>query len=201
MQDSISIQAFPTNGFDVPFILSIHRDFHYPILNLIIPYLRLPQFWIPLYIVLIYLLIRWYKKYWWLALSTVIATVSFSDFTNSSLIKKWVQRPRPCNESELRKYLDVLVHCGSGYSFMSSHACNHMAIGMFFFLIFRQRNIKNAWIFLLWASLVGFAQVYVGVHYPFDVMTGLIYGALIGYGGFHLLNFALKRLTRNKALV
>ena len=201
MQDSVSIQPFPTNAFDVPLILAIHNDLHGPLLNKVIPWMREPLFWVPLYLLLLVLIIRWFKKYWWLALAIVLAVASLSDYSNSSIIKKLVQRPRPCNETGLREMLEVLVPCGGGFSFMSSHACNHMAVGIFFFYLLRQRESGWAWIFIFWAFVVGFAQVYVGVHYPSDVLAGFVYGGLLGFAGFRLLDFSLKRLMRNKALV
>jgi undecaprenyl-diphosphatase len=74
----------------------------------------------------------------------------------------------------------TLVDCGTGFSFPSSHASNHFALAVFFVVLFG-RHFKWAIVLpLLWAFSIAFAQVYVGVHFPVDVMSGACIGALIG---------------------
>jgi undecaprenyl-diphosphatase len=73
------------------------------------------------------------------------------------------------------------IDCGTGYSFPSSHASDHFAITVFLIIVFYRRYKWILPVGLLWAATISFAQVYVGVHYPFDVTAGAIYGTLVGW--------------------
>lgn len=87
-------------------------------------------------------------------------------------------RLRPCNNPYLQDIVHLVVHCGSGYSFPSSHATNHFALG-----IFSAYTIKKKWVWvagIAWAVLVAYSQIYVGVHFPGDVLVGGILGIIIG---------------------
>ncbi len=97
-----------------------------------------------------------------------------------------MQRLRPCKVLEPSKDMHLLVPCGNGFSFPSSHATNHFAIATFLLLILGKifRWIKIP--LILWAGSISFAQVYVGVHYPLDVATGALLGVLVGWGIFLL---------------
>jgi undecaprenyl-diphosphatase len=107
-------------------------------------------------------------------------TFALSDYTSASIIKPLVHRIRPCNDATLRKTVHLLIDCGSGYSFPSAHAANHFALA-FFMLISLHKQFKWVWIpSLLWAFSVAYAQVYVGVHFPLDVLFGGILGLGIG---------------------
>jgi len=93
----------------------------------------------------------------------------------------------------------LLPSCGSGYSFTSSHATNHFAFGVFVFLTMGKVLGKWKWAFIFWAGSVAYAQVYVGVHYPLDVLSGAMMGSLIGWAmatlfqqKFHSLSDAQK---------
>jgi undecaprenyl-diphosphatase len=90
-------------------------------------------------------------------------------------------RLRPCNDPINSLHMRLLVECGSGYSFPSSHATNHFGMSLFLYFSFGKfyKWIKPT--VILWAALVSYAQVYVGVHYPIDVFTGAIIGSLIGF--------------------
>lgn len=192
---SMILSSFFSDPVDIPLIQWIHQDLHNRVLDFIMPYLRMKTFWIPLYLVLIFYLYKWYKKYFWLPILFLAATAGLTDFSNSSLIKNEVARLRPCNDERVKDTLEVLVPCGGGYSFMSSHASNHMAIAVFMFLLLLYRKNKWRYVWILWALIIGFAQIYVGVHYPTDVLLGFIYGGLIGWGMYVFFEKAQKKLT------
>ena len=159
----------------------INGTWHNSFFDAVLPFLRIAQFWAPLYLFLVVFAIANYRRnggYWILFF---ITTVVISNFISSDLIKGSVQRLRPCNDPALADSVRELVSCGSGYSFTSSHAANHFSLAMFSFLTFKKRF--NGWpkLFFLWAFTVSYAQMYVGVHYPLDILGGTIVGLITGY--------------------
>jgi undecaprenyl-diphosphatase len=82
----------------------------------------------------------------------------------------------------------VINKCAGGYSFISNHAANHFGMAFFFFISFRPVIGRWVWLALVWAPLIAFAQVYVGVHYPLDVIAGAILGSLYGISMATLFN-------------
>jgi membrane-associated phospholipid phosphatase len=146
----------------------------------VLPFYRDKLFWLPAYLFLAAVLLLNFGRKGLLALLFVGATAGISDFTSSSIIKPLVHRARPCQTNDSRSSLQILVPCGNGYSFPSSHAANHFAIAVFIGILFR----KKSWLrplLLFWAATIGFAQMYVGVHYPLDVLCGAAWGSCIGY--------------------
>ncbi|RZL15228.1 MAG: phosphatase PAP2 family protein, partial [Pedobacter sp.] len=79
------------------------------------------------------------------------------------------------------------VPCGSGYSFPSAHATNHFGIAVFLILVFYKKWKPILPLGLLWAFSIAFAQVYVGVHYPVDIICGSLLGTLLGFISFRLV--------------
>lgn len=158
----------------------INHVWQHSLLDMVAPVLREPKTWIPLYVFLaIYIPWKFGKKgiYWCLGF---IITFALSDYTSASVIKPLVKRIRPCNDESLRKSIHLLVECGSGYSFPSTHATNHFALA-FFMITSLYGQYRWVWIpAFLWAFSIGYAQVYVGLHYPFDVLCGGLLGILIG---------------------
>jgi len=147
--------------------------------------LRHKLFWVPLYLFLISFIIHNYLKKSWLVFLGIIITMVLSDTMSSKVIKKSVKRIRPCHMEQLTPV--KRVPCSNGFSFTSSHATNHFALGTFFFLLFSFTAYR--FLFLVWAGVISFAQVYVGVHYPVDVICGALLGILIGFISFKFLQF------------
>jgi undecaprenyl-diphosphatase len=152
-----------------------------PFFDAVMPLMRESTFWIPLYLFLIiFVFVNFGKKGWvWLLFAAL--TVLLTDQISSGLIKKCVQRPRPCFDpnfySQVRMLLD---HCSGGYSFTSSHATNHFGIATFLFTTLGSYFGNWKYLLFIWASLICYAQVYVGVHYPLDVIMGALLGYIIG---------------------
>ncbi len=146
--------------------------------DMLVPYWRNKLFWIPMYAFLFFFL--WYNFRWkgMFVVLGVLLTITFSDLTSSQLIKKSVKRLRPCKQVEIPVH--QLIHCGSGYSFPSSHATNHFAIAVFLMGTLGRRFRKINLPLLLWAATIALGQVYVGVHFPSDILAGAILGSLIG---------------------
>jgi len=161
--------------------LGINQGLANPFFDWIMPLLRNRFFWIPLYFFLIVFLARHYKKFGWICVLFLLITFAISDFVSASMIKPIFERLRPCNEIGFREDIRSLVHCGGGFSFPSSHATNHFAIGVFLIVVFAHRWKPIIPLALGWAFSISFAQVYVGVHFPIDVTVGALLGSLVGY--------------------
>jgi undecaprenyl-diphosphatase len=104
-----------------------------------------------------------------IAVILLIVTIVFSDQFSSSVIKYWFERPRPCH---VLHNVHLLVSCGSGYSFPSSHAVNNFAGALILCFFFP----RYKWWFFGFASIVAFSRVYVGAHYPSDIAGGAVIG-------------------------
>jgi membrane-associated phospholipid phosphatase len=170
------------------YLLNLDRHLFYlvnhnltnPFFDYVMPWLRNPKFWIPVYAFIVIFSIWKYKKAGVLLILTLLITVGVADFASASVIKKLVQRNRPCRDEALAATITSRVPCGTGYSFPSTHAADHFAMSVFLSLVFF-RKWRWVWFWtILWAALVCFAQVYVGVHYPIDVTGGAVFGALTG---------------------
>lgn len=148
--------------------------------DVVLPFLRDAPNWIPLYVFLgIYLFMK-YKTAAIKYLILIVVAFALADSISYHILKPWICRLRPCHSTTLHARL-LLGHCGGKWSFPSSHASNHMAIALTIVLskIFSKKWINFLWIF--WALSIGFAQIYVGVHYPTDILAGFLLGILIAY--------------------
>lgn len=158
----------------------VNGQWHAGWLDAIAPLWRDRRFWVPLYLGIAFYAVwrfRWKGIYFLLALS---ATGGISDHISSRMIKPAVERLRPCREPALAGKVRSLVPCGGGYSFTSSHATNHFAAAGFLFFTLGAFHRRWRWVWWLWAGSIAYAQVYVGVHYPGDVLAGALLGMIIG---------------------
>lgn len=174
---------------------TVHANGHTPFLDIVIPFVRNENFWAPLYIFLLVYVTLNFKKAGWVWCLLFFAAFGCSDYINSSILKPLFDRLRPCNTPELQSMMHLLVPCGGGKSFPSSHAANHFAMGVFSAITF-SRHLKFAWVFFIaWALLVSYAQVYVGVHFPLDVLGGAVVGTVIGtlFALFFGIRFRLSK--------
>nr|NQU88842.1 phosphatase PAP2 family protein [Bacteroidota bacterium] len=149
--------------------------------------------WLPLYVFLIFLLIRKYhRNVIWILLFVAI-TITLSDQI-SVLIKNLTMRPRPCHDEALAMVVHtVRDKCGGPYSFVSSHAASTFALATFL-IPFLGKSFKYFNILiLLWAALVSYSRIYLGVHYPGDVLFGSILGIIIGYSTSAICLLILNR--------
>lgn len=161
----------------------INQVWVHPCLDMILSFSRNQFVWTPLYVFLLgFLIFNYGSKGLSLSLFAIVLVI-LSNLVSSELIKKNVRRTRPCNEVSLEQNRRVLVHCGTGYSFTSSHATNHFCFSVFIILAAGPYLHKARYLFLLWAAVIGYAQIYVGVHYPMDVIFGSLLGILIGWVG------------------
>lgn len=141
-------------------------------------------FWIPFYVLLLYLIIKNFKKQAWLIVLCIALLTVLTDQISVHLFKNIFLRYRPCHNTELQNIVHLLNnHCGGMYGFVSSHAAN--TFGLATFLIFLFANKKMILLLLLWAILVCYSRIYAGVHYPADVIAGGLLGLVLGFVVFY----------------
>jgi undecaprenyl-diphosphatase len=141
-------------------------------------------YWTPLFLVLLYFI---YKKlgtrqtlYLLLAIAVLIA---FSDQV-TNLFKNGFQRLRPCNNPEINGIIR-LVQIRKSFSFFSGHAATSMASAVFIYHNIK-RYYKYAYLLFLWPLIFAYSRIYLGLHYPIDILTGYTFGAIAGFAGFKL---------------
>jgi undecaprenyl-diphosphatase len=180
------------NSVDSSVLVWIHQHLHNGFLDWLMVLIRNKIVWLPLYVFLLsFVLINFGRRsLLWAAI--LIFAVGLCDTVSSKVIKYQVQRLRPCH-TELSAQMEVLIPCGGRYSFTSSHATNHFGVAVFIFFTLGRLFRKIRWPLVIWASAIAFAQVYVGVHYPLDVIAGGLLGSLIGAGLAWYYNHRLKR--------
>ena len=168
------------NPVDLWLIRHINQQWSSEPLDWFFVHARETLFWFPLYLFLFIFIMMNYRKtgIWWVV--GVLVTAGISDFISSSVIKELVFRTRPCQDLQVADSLRFFInYCPQSSSFTSSHATSHFAQAMFFYLTLR--NTGRYWgLAFAWAFLIAYGQVYVGVHYPSDVIAGSLIGCGLG---------------------
>lgn len=152
--------------------------------------------WVPLYVaILVYLGIR-YKKRFPLLLLFIIVAVALSDQISVQLFKNVFERLRPCHEPSLEGMVHLVNNeCGGLYSFVSSHASNSFNVALLSLMLIRRKWFSIS--ILVWASVVGYSRIYLGVHYPGDVICGSVLGASVGWCVYKMYEVTENRITGN----
>ena len=167
------------------FLNGIHNSFW----DQIMFYISEKWVWIPLYILIIGVLIKLFKRNAIWVILTIIAVVGLNDFISVNLFKNVIMRLRPCHNPSLEGLVHIVNnHCGGQFGFYSSHASNHFGIATIVSL-FLYKRINRYWIvgLFIWATIIAYSRIYLGVHYPGDVIAGALAGTLLAYGLFRLL--------------
>ncbi|MAU88831.1 MAG: phosphatase PAP2 family protein [Flavobacteriaceae bacterium] len=113
---------------------------------------------------------------------------------SSNFFKNFTQRLRPCHEDLIKNSVRIVNdYCGGLYSFFSAHASNTFTLAFFYSFLFNEFNNKIKYLIFGYAVLVAYSRIYLGVHYPLDIIFGAFYGIIIGY---ILINFLKKINSR-----
>lgn len=147
--------------------------------------------WTPFFLLLLVILYKKIGKKQLLIVILIVAVmITFSD-QSINLIKNNVQRLRPCNDEELIGLIRVVKNSDT-FSYFSGHAANSMAAMMFVFLILRQ-YYKYCYLIFLYPLIFAFSRIYLGLHFPLDILSGYVYGSLVG-----ILFYTIYRKITNK---
>lgn len=168
-------------------LLLFLNGLHTPLLDGAMWYISTIVLWIPLFLFFFFYAFR---KGNWLLLLIVFFGIAFcillADRISVEAFKEVFQRYRPSHNLEIQSQIHSVVrsngepYLGGKYGFVSSHAANFFAITTFLVLIFNRFSKAWYWLFL-WAAIIGYSRIYLGVHYPSDVIVGSLLGLLIGY--------------------
>ena len=151
---------------------------------------------IPLYALLLYLIFR--KFGWKPTLITMVVVTLLITATDqlANLFKHGFERPRPCRQEGVMEYARyVAVRCGR-YGYFSAHAANSTGVAIFLSLLFRKHYPRLVIFLVIWAVVVSYSRIYLGVHYPGDVITGMIIGVIFGYLFHHLRKYLTQKILK-----
>ena len=162
-------------------------------------------FWMPFYFLLIYLFFKHLDNKAWLVLGCIALTILVSDQLTSSILKPLIERLRPSHEPSL----DGIIHLfrtengnfykGGKFGFPSSHASNAFGVAIFSWLVLRNQIV---WIGLLTfplALIISYTRIYLGVHYPGDILFGALLGSALGFLGWKLIFRKTEHYFKTKA--
>ena len=175
------------------FLNGLHADWLDPIMIAITKM----WVWLPIYLFLVYLTIKQYGKRCWMIFLAVGLVVLCSDQLSSHVCKPVFQRLRPCYNIDFQEliYLPKGI-AGGHYGFVSSHAANTFAIGTFLTAALRKNTKWIGWLLFMWAFLSSYSRIYIGYHYPGDILCGAVLGTLIGLIVWKLYQILEKRLEK-----
>lgn len=138
--------------------------------------------WIPFYVILAYFMYkRSNTKMFVLTVVVIALMILFTDQITNLFKKVLVRRPRPCHEDDLIQVMRLVKSsCGGAFGYFSGHASNSMAVAIFSGLVLRYKYKYLIYFLIVWAIVMAYSRVYIGVHYPLDILSGMLFGAFSG---------------------
>jgi undecaprenyl-diphosphatase len=180
------------------------NSFHADWLDPIMYYTSQTFFWLPLYLFLIWLIAKDFRKEWWVPIIGIIVTIALADQITALIMKPYFARLRPSQEPSLQGIVHLVrdyngeIYMGGLYGFASSHAANTFGTAVFFTLLFRSKHRWISWLFL-WAAAMTYTRIYLGVHYPGDILAGSIVGVLCGLVGFKVHEVTMRKIRQGSS--
>lgn len=155
-------------------------------------------FWLPLYLFLLFVVVKTYGKACWIPLLGIAVTILLADQITSGFMKPFFARLRPSQEPSLRGLVHLVDgYVGGLYGFASSHAANTLGTATFFWLLLHDTRKWITWLFP-WAVVMTYTRIYLGVHYPGDILVGGLIGIASGWAGYRVV-IALQKWHAKRA--
>jgi undecaprenyl-diphosphatase len=154
--------------------------------------------WIPLYVVLLYFIYKQFGADSWIVLIGLTLTIILADQMASTIMKPYFARLRPTHDPQISALVHVVDNYrGRSFGFASSHAANTFGAAMFIYL-FLHRARRGIFVLFFWAAVVTYTRIYLGVHYPGDLLAGAVVGTLCATGCYYLTRYSLSRWQLRK---
>jgi undecaprenyl-diphosphatase len=173
------------------------NGFHNPFMDKVMWITSATATWVPLYALVLFFVFKQLKWKGLLTFLFLILVVLLADKISVHLFKFVFERLRPCHNPQITD----LVHtvngkCGGKFGFVSSHAANTFAFAAFTSFYFKIKKYSR--FIFIWAAFVSYSRVYLGVHFPADILGGAILGLLIGFGLYLAYDFIFKKYFNDK---
>lgn len=190
-----SLKAFDVRLFE--FLNGLHAEW----LDMPMYLISWPWAWVPVYALFFYLIFKNFKN--WKNIVLVFLglgiSIASTDLISVRVFKNQVKRYRPTKNLVLKDKVHVVndfrgnPYRGGQYGFVSSHAANFFGVATFFFLLFGKR--PKHWWFFLWAAIISYSRIYLGVHYPADILGGAVVGLASGAVAWWITNWASRKFV------
>lgn len=172
------------------------NQLHAPWLDPLMLTLTGKYIWIPFYLFLLFLIIKTYQKdsVWYII--GLLLVITLADQLTSGVMKPFFERLRPCHDPRWESVISNYSGCGGRYGFASSHAANTFGLAAYLWKVGKEQIKAFRWLFL-WAAIVSYTRVYLGVHYPLDIVAGALIGMIIAWLVYWLTGKAQEAWKRH----
>lgn len=173
-------------------LLLFLNGMHSPLWDYSMTLFTLTPTWLLFYATIVLIIIKKHGKKSLFIFAAIALMILCAD-QFSGILKHTVQRLRPSNDPSLSMFVHIFFKKGGEFGFVSAHAANTFAMATFTSLLFR--NLKYSIYIFIWAIIISYSRIYLGVHYPGDVLCGAILGIAVAIGIFKLMNYSESRLS------
>lgn len=171
------------------------NSFHTDWLDVVLFQMTQTITWIPFYLILFYFIYKVDPKNSWWVFGGIALTILIADQTTSGLMKPFFERLRPCHDERWGGIVHNYGRCGGLFGFASSHAANTFGLAVFLNLKMKGKLRFLPWLFL-WAAVISYTRIYLGVHYPMDIIMGALVGALAGLISWIIVVFVRREILK-----